>query len=96
MRSLLNAWLRRWATASMRNELHQAQERLISQLEIRENLISKHQEQIAGFAKKRKKHLDAMAYDTALIKALRARMDDELFKAIVTHVRRSMGLLKED
>lgn len=33
MRSALNSWLRRWAEASLRTELHQAQERLIRQQE---------------------------------------------------------------
>jgi hypothetical protein len=96
MRKFLNAWLRRWAAASLRQELHQAQDKLIAQLEIRENLVAKHQEHIAAFAKKRKKQLDARAYDTELIKALRARMEDDLFRAIVSHVRRSMGINKED
>lgn len=91
MRIFLNAWLRQWAEASLRQELHQANDKLIRSQEIRERLINQSQEQ----TKANKKKMDCLkaankrgrAYDEALIKAVRERMSDEMFQGIVAYVR---------
>lgn len=90
MRAFLNAWLRRWAEASLRTELHQAQERLIRQQNISENLISESQ-RLAGVNKQKlktqaRKHKKNVAHSEHLIKALRDRMPEDLFLAVAEHV----------
>lgn len=91
MRAYLNAWLRRWAEASLRNELHQAQEKLIRQQNITERLISESQERAEANKKKiellKRNHKKATSHDTKLIKALRERMSDEMFLSTAAYVR---------
>lgn len=87
MRTFLNAWLRRWAEASLRNELHQAQEKLIRQQEINLNILARIEQQKDKLVRTKKRHSDAVKHDSSLIKALKERMSDELFMSIVTHVK---------
>lgn len=91
MRKFLNAWLRRWAEASLRNELHQTQEKLIRQQDIRDRLINEVQEQAKAHKSKmeilKRNHKKATAYDTKLIKALRERMSDEMFRSTAAYVQ---------
>ncbi len=91
IRGMLNSWLRRWADASLRQELHQTQDKLIRQQEIRLNLINQSEEQAKAYSRKaderKKKNAEAASYDSKLIKALRARMSDDLFRSIAAHVR---------
>lgn len=91
MRKFLNAWLRRWAEASLRNELHQAQEKLIRQQEIRDRLINEAQGQAKAHKSKmeilKRNHKKTTAYDTKLIKALRERMSEEMFLGTAAYVR---------
>ena len=91
MRKFLNTWLRRWAEASLRTELHQVQEKLISQQEKTARALA-HAEKIhKDSARKhlltKQRHAAANAYDSKLIKALRERMSPELFIAVAEHVR---------
>lgn len=90
MRKFLNAWLRRWAEASLRTELHQAQEKFIRQQNICENLIAESQRQ-AEFNKQKLKtlarnHKKNVSHSENLIKALRDRMPEDLFLAVAEHV----------
>lgn len=91
MRTFINAWLRRWAEASLRTELHQAQERLISQQEKTARAVAQAEKIQKDGAKKhlltKQRHAAANAYDSRLIKALRERMSPELFIAVTEHVR---------
>lgn len=87
MRMFLNSWLRRWAEASLRNELHQAQEKLIRQREINLTIMARVEEQKDKLIRTKKKHVDAVKYDSSLIKALKERMSDELFMSVVAHVK---------
>lgn len=90
IRKFLNAWLRRWAEASLRQQLHQEQDKVIRLQDARDNLIKQAADQNkarAERAKERKKNIaKAASYDSKLIKALRARMPDELFRSVVAHV----------
>jgi len=91
MRKFLNAWLRRWAQASLRTELHQANERLISQQEKTARAIA-HAEKIHKDHEKKllltkQRHVAASDYDSKLIKALRDRMSPELFLSVTEYVR---------
>lgn len=94
MRKFLNAWLRRWAEASLRIELHQTQEKLIRQLDIKDRIIAESVEQAKTNKKKvetlKSNHKKAVAYDTKLIKALRERMSDEMFLGTAAFVRASL------
>lgn len=90
MRAVLNAWLRRWAEASLRTELYQAQEKVIRQQNISERLLAESQRQahvnkqkIANIARSHRKNV---AHSEALIKALRDRMSPDLFLAVTEHV----------
>lgn len=90
MRTFLNAWLRRWAEASLRNELHQAQEKLIRQQNISERLIAAserqaelHKQKLKTQARNNKKNV---SHSENLIKALRDRMPEDLFLACAEHV----------
>jgi hypothetical protein len=90
MRTFLNAWLRRWAEASLRTELHQAQEKFIRQQNISERLIAESQRQ-AGINKQKlknlaKNHKKNVSHSENLIKALRDRMPEDLFLAVAEHV----------
>lgn len=91
MRKFLNTWLRRWAEASLRNELHQIQEKLIRQQEIKGRMIAESQEQANANKSKmeilKSNHKKATAYDTKLIKALRERMSEEMFLSTAAYVR---------
>lgn len=86
----LNAWLRRWAEASLRTELHQAQEKLIRQQGISERLLAEHQRQAAANKKKietlKRNHKKSVRHSEMLIAALRERMSDEMFSAVVAYV----------
>jgi hypothetical protein len=90
IRGMLNSWLRRWAEASLRQQLHQEQDKVIRLQEVRDNLIKQSEEQTkarTARAKERKKNAaKAASYDEKLIKALRARMPDDLFRSVVAHV----------
>lgn len=90
MRAVLNAWLRRWAEASLRTELHQAQEKLIRQKNISETLFANTQRQSSNHKKKMealaRNHKKNIAHSEHLIKALRDRMPEDLFLAVATHV----------
>lgn len=96
MRTYLNAWLRRWAEASLRTELHQAQEKLIRQQKISERLSAESQRQSAASRKKRetliRNHKSSVSYSEKLIKALRERMSEEMFLATAAYVRASEDL----
>jgi hypothetical protein len=90
MRTFLNAWLRRWAEASLRTELHQAQEKFIRQQNISERLINEsqrqsglHKQKLKTQARNNKKNV---AHSENLIKALRDRMPEDLFLAVAEHV----------
>lgn len=91
MRKFLNAWLRRWAEASLRNELHEIQNALIRQQEIKERIISESQEQAKNHKKKveilKRNHRKAVKHDALLIKALRERMSEEMFLSTAAYVR---------
>lgn len=91
MRKFLNTWLRRWAEASLRNELHQTQEKLIRQQEIKDRMIAESQEQAKTNKSKieilKRNHKKATAYDTKLIKALRERMSDDMFRSTAAYVQ---------
>lgn len=90
MRTFLNAWLRRWAEASLRNELHQAQEKLIRQQNISEKLVSASQRQAELHKQKLKtqtrNNKKNVAHSENLIQALRERMPEDLFLACAEHV----------
>ncbi|NWC38388.1 hypothetical protein [Pseudomonas tolaasii] len=90
MRALLNAWLRRWAEASLRTELHQAQEKLIRQQNISERLISESKRQARLHKKKIEcltiNHRQNASHNEKLIRALRDRMPPDLFLAVADHV----------
>jgi len=90
MRQFLNAWLRRWAEASLRTELHQTQEKFIRQQNICESMIAESQRQ-AGVNKQKLKtlarnHKKNVSHSENLIKALRDRMPEDLFLAVAEHV----------
>jgi hypothetical protein len=91
MRKFLNAWLRRWAEASLRNELHEIQNALIRQQEIKERMIAESQEQAKAHKSKleilKRNHKKASAHGTKLIKALRERMSEEMFLSTAAYVR---------
>jgi hypothetical protein len=91
MRKFLNAWLRRWAEASLRNELHETQNALIRQQEIKERIIAESQEQAKNHKKKVERltqsHRRSVRHDTLLIKALRERMSEEMFLSTAAYVR---------
>ena len=91
MRKFLNTWLRRWAEASLRNELHQTQEKLIRQQDIKDRLIAESEERAKANKEKleilKRNHKKATAYDTKLIKALRERMSDEMFRSTALYVQ---------
>lgn len=91
MRKFLNTWSRRWAEASLRNELHQTQEKLIRQQDIKDRLIAEAQEQAKANKSKleilKRNHKKATTYDTKLIKALRERMSEEMFLSTAAYVR---------
>lgn len=91
MRTFLNAWLRRWAEASLRTELHQAQEKLIRQQNISERLIAASERQAVVNKQKlenlKRNHKSNVAHNEQLIRAMRDRMSPELFLAISEHVR---------
>lgn len=90
MRTFLNAWLRRWAEASLRTELHQAKEKVIRQQNISERLIAESQRQASILKKKIQNQRDAhkrnISHNENLIKALRDRMSEDLFLAVSEHV----------
>lgn len=90
MRAFLNAWLRRWAEASLRTELHQTQEKFIRQQNICENLIAESQRQVGVHKQKLKtlarNHKKNVSHSENLIKALRDRMPEDLFLAVAEHV----------
>lgn len=90
IRPILNIWLRRWADASLRQQLHQEQDKVIRLQDVRDNLLKQSEEQnkarTARAKERKKKAVAAASYDTKLIKALRARMPDELFRSVVAHV----------
>ena len=90
MRAFLNAWLRRWAEASLREELHQTQERFIRQKNICENmraesqrLVDLHKQKLKTLARNHKRNV---SHSESLIKALRDRMPEDLFLAVAEHV----------
>jgi len=90
MRAFLNAWLRRWAEASLREELHQTQERFIRQKNICENMLAESQRQAGAHKQKLKtlarNHKKNVSHSENLIKALRDRMPEDLFLAVAEHV----------
>lgn len=90
IRAMLNSWLRRWAEASLRQQLHNEQDKVIRLQDVRENLIKQAEAQTKARAERAKlrkqKAVTAASYDAKLIKALRARMPDELFRSVVAHV----------
>lgn len=91
MRTFLNAWLRRWAEASLRTELHQAQEKLIRQQNISERLIAESERQTSVNKQKienlKRNHKSNVSHNEKLIRAMRDRMSPELFLAVAEHVR---------
>lgn len=91
MRKFLNVWLRRWAEASLRNELHHTQNALIREQEIKERIIAESQEQAKNHKKKvlrlTQSHRRSVRHDTLLIKALRERMSEEMFLSTAAYVR---------
>ena len=90
IRSMLNSWLRRWAEASLRQQLHNEQDKVIRLQDVRDNLLKQAEEQkkarAARAIERKKKSKTAASYDAKLITALRARMPDELFRSVVAHV----------
>lgn len=90
MRPVINAWLRRWAEASLRTELHQAQEKVIRQQNISERLLAESQRQAHTNKQKieslKRNHKRSASHSEKLIKALRDRMSPDLFLAVTEHV----------
>lgn len=91
MRTFLNTWLRRWAEASLRQELYIAQEKVIRLQDIKDRLISQSQEQARVHKKKmetlKSNHKKSTSHDTRLIRALRERMSEEMFLSTAAYVR---------
>lgn len=91
MRIFINAWLRRWADASLRKELHQAQEKAISSRRTTENVQANLYTQIRAWkareAKLKQKYSAASKFDSNLIKALKERVPEEIFLGAVEYSR---------
>lgn len=91
MRAVLNTWLRRWAEASLRTEMHQAQEKVIRQQNISERLLAESQRQAHANKQKienlKRNQKRSVSHSEKLIKALRDRMSPDLFLAVTEHVR---------
>ena len=92
MRTFLNAWLRQWAEASLRTELHQAQEKLIREkAKLSRSLALIEAEtkmRKAKEAETKRKHVEACAYNERLINALRERVPPELFFSVCEYARK--------
>lgn len=91
MRTFLNAWLRQWAEASLRTELHQAQEKLIREKEKLSRSLAKGEADTKAWKSKeaeiKRKHVEANRYNERLISALRERVPAELFYSVCEYAR---------
>jgi hypothetical protein len=91
MKRIFNVWLRRWAEASLRNELHQTQEKLIRSQEMRVKAEVKFDDYVKLSAERldalKKRNTADRRGDSRLIKALRERMPAELFLSVSEYVR---------
>ena len=91
MRSALNSWLRRWAEASLRTELHQSQERTIRAQEVRAFVEAQLRDHVQASTKRlkdlKRRNVKDRKEDGQLIKALKERMPEDLFLSVAAHVR---------
>lgn len=91
MRTFLNAWLRRWAEASLRTELHQAQEKLIREKEKLSRSLANYESSLKAWKAResdiKRKHVEANSYNERLISALRERVPAELFYSVCEYAR---------
>lgn len=94
MRKFLNAWLRRWAEASLRTELNGVQEKLYRALENRQKLIETIDAQTEAVRERKRKHSAERAFDGDVINALKARVPEEFFKNVIAHHKAKLNEAK--